>query len=171
MSLTRTVVGRPTTIFIGFALLVALGFFATANLAVDLYPEIEPPVILIFTGYRGAGPEEIEKTVTRPLEGTLSNTQGIEKITSTSSAGSSMVILEFTYGTDMAEAANSVRDNLEFVKGALPDEADTPMIFKFDPSMIPIMGLMVSGNRSPEELREVAEIGRASCRERVSLLV
>ena len=157
MSLTRSVVGRPTTIFIAFALLVALGFFATVNLAVDLYPEIEPPVILIFTGYRGAGPEEIEKAVTRPLEGTLSNTQGIEKITSTSSAGSSMVILEFTYGTDMAEAANSVRDNLEFVKGALPEEADTPMIFKFDPSMIPIMGLMVSGNRSPEELREVAE--------------
>ncbi|HRZ90223.1 MAG TPA: efflux RND transporter permease subunit, partial [Spirochaetia bacterium] len=157
MSLTRTVVGKPTTIFVGFALLVALGFFATVNLAVDLYPEIEPPVILIFTGYRGAGPEEIEKTVTRPLEGALSNTQGIEKITSTSSAGSSMVILEFTYGTDMAEAANSVRDNLEFVKGALPDEADTPMIFKFDPAMIPIMGLMVSGNRSPEELREVAE--------------
>ncbi|NLJ46395.1 MAG: efflux RND transporter permease subunit [Treponema sp.] len=157
MSLTRTVVGRPTTIFIGFALLVALGLFATVNLAVDLYPEIEPPVILVFTGYRGAGPEEIEKTVTRPLEGALSNTQGIEKITSTSSAGSSMVMLEFTYGTDMSEAANSVRDNLEFVKRLLPGEADAPMIFKFDPAMIPIMGLMVSGNRSPEELREVAE--------------
>ena len=157
MSLTKTVVRRPTTIFVAFALLVALGFFATVNLAVDLYPEIEPPVILVFTDYSGAGPEEIEKAVTRPLESALSNTQGIEKITSTSSAGSSMVMLEFTYGTDMAEAANGVRDNLEFVKRFLPTEAGSPMIFKFDPSMIPIMGLMVSGNRSPEELREVAE--------------
>jgi HAE1 family hydrophobic/amphiphilic exporter-1 len=157
MSLTRSVVGRPTTIFVAFALLIALGLFSATNLAVDLYPEIEPPVIVVFTGYRGAGPEEIEKSVTRPLESALSNTQGIEKITSTSSAGSSMVMLEFTYGTDMAEAANGVRDNLEFVKRLLPTEAESPLIFKFDPSMIPIMGLMVSGNRSPEELRELAE--------------
>ena len=68
-----------------------------------------------------------------------------------------MLMLRFTYGTNMADAANSVRDNLELVKRFLPDGSDTPMIFKFDPSMIPIMGLMVTGNRTPEELREIAE--------------
>ena len=157
MSLTQTVVRRPTTIFIAFALLVALGFFATVNLSVDLYPEIEPPYIAVFTSYEGAGPAEVEKTITRTLEGALSNTSGIKKITSTSSAGSSVLFIEFTYGTDMAEAANGIRDNMELVKRYLPDEAETPIIFKLDPSMIPIMGLMVTGNRSPEELRELAE--------------
>ena len=157
MSITKTVVGRPTTIFIAFALLIGLGLFAAANLPVDLYPEIEPPILIVFTNYEGAGPEEVERSITRPLEGTLSNVSSLKKITSTSSKGSSMVMLEFTYGTDMADAANSVRDNMELIKRFLPDGSTTPLIFKFDPSMIPIMGLMVTGNRTPEELREIAE--------------
>jgi HAE1 family hydrophobic/amphiphilic exporter-1 len=157
MSIAKTVVSRPTTIFIAFALLFGLGIFATLNLPIDLYPEIEPPILVVYTGYSGAGPEEVERMITRPLEGTLSNVSSLEKLSSTSSKGSSMVMLNFTYGTNMADAANSVRDNLELVKRFLPDGADTPLIFKFDPSMIPIMGLMVTGNRTPEELREIAE--------------
>jgi len=95
--------------------------------------------------------------VTRPLEGSLSNVSSLKKITSTSSKGSSMVMMEFTYGTDMADASNSVRDNMELVKSYLPEGSDSPLIFKFDPAMIPIMGLMVTGNRTPEELREISE--------------
>ncbi|GAB1483278.1 efflux RND transporter permease subunit [Treponema sp.] len=157
MNFVKTVVGKPTTIFIAFALLLGLGIFATSNLPIDLYPEIDPPILVIFTGYQGAGPEEVERTVTRPLEGTLSNVSSLEKITSTSSKGSSMVMLNFTYGTDMTDAANSVRDNMELVKRMLPSGSDTPLIFKFDPSMMPIMGYMITGNRTPEELREIAE--------------
>ncbi|AEJ18360.1 efflux RND transporter permease subunit [Gracilinema caldarium] len=157
MSIAKTVVSRPTTIFIAFILLLGLGVFATINLPIDLYPEIEPPILVVLTSYSGAGPEEVEKTITRPLEGTLSNVSSLEKLTSSSSKGSSMIMLEFTYGTDMADAANSVRDNLELVKRFLPEGSDTPLIFKFDPSMIPIMGLMVTGNRTPEELREISE--------------
>ena len=157
MSITKTVVGRPTTTAIIFVLLIALGFYAISDLAIDLYPDIEPPVLLLFTDYSGAGPEEVEKRITRPLEGGLSNVGNIEEITSTSAEGNSMIQIEFTWGTDMAEAANDVRDKLEFVKDMLPEEASTPQIFKFDPSMIPIMYLNVSGNRSPEDLREIAE--------------
>lgn len=157
MSITSRVVGKPTTVFITFALLIGLGAFATLNLPVDLYPEITPPVLVVYTGYTGAGPEEVERTVTRPLEGTLSNVSNLKKLTSTSSKGSSMIMVEFAYGTDMADAANSVRDNMELVKKALPDGTDTPLIFKFNPAMIPIMGLMVTGNHTPEELREISE--------------
>jgi len=157
MSITKTAVGKPTTIFIAFALLIGLGVFAAANLPVDLYPEIEPPILVVLTSYAGAGPEEVERTVTRPLEGSLSNVSSLKKITSTSSKGSSMVMMEFTYGTDMADASNSVRDSMELVKSYLPEGSDSPLIFKFDPAMIPIMGLMVTGNRTPEELREISE--------------
>ncbi len=157
MSIAKTVVSRPTTIFVAFALLLGLGIFATFNLPIDLFPEIEPPILVVYTTYYGAGPEEVEKLVTRPLEGTLANVSGLEDLSSTSSEGSSMVMLTFTYGTDMADAANSVRDNLEMVKRFLPEGTDPPLIFKFDPAMIPIMGLMVTGNRTPEELREIAE--------------
>ncbi|MFO7848670.1 MAG: efflux RND transporter permease subunit [Spirochaetia bacterium] len=157
MSITRTVVRRPTTIFIVFVLIIGLGIYSASDLAIDLYPEIEPPILLVTTDYSGAGPEEVENSVTRPLESTLSNVSNVEDISSTSSKGNSMVMLEFSYGTNMAEASNSVRDNLEFAGDMLPDDADSPMIFKFDPSMIPIMGISVSGQRTPEELRQIAE--------------
>ena len=111
----------------------------------------------MFTNYSGVGPEEIETTITRPLEGALSNVANVEKITSVSSEGSSQITIEFTYGTNMDEAPNDVRDKLEFVKSNLPEEATTPQIFKFDPSMIPILMLAVKGNRSPEELKKIAE--------------
>ncbi|HOV15159.1 MAG TPA: efflux RND transporter permease subunit, partial [Spirochaetota bacterium] len=157
MSLPKYTVNHPVTIAIVFVLLIALGIYASLDLAVDLYPEINPPVLLIFTDYSGTGPEEIEKSVTRLLESALSNVGNIEKITSVSSEGSSQITLEFTYGTDMTEAANDVRDKIEYIKKYLPEGAETPTIFKLDPSMIPILNLLVKGNRSPEEIRKISE--------------
>ncbi|MDR2029798.1 MAG: efflux RND transporter permease subunit [Treponema sp.] len=157
MSFAKTAVSRPTTIFIVFLLLIGLGIFAMLNLPIDLVPEINPPYLVVYTSYSGAGPEEVERSVTRTLEVALSSVSSLESLTSTSSKGSAMVIMEFTYGTDLADASNSVRDALEQIRNYLPVGADTPMIFRFSPSMIPIMGLMVTGNRSPEELREMAE--------------
>ena len=106
MSLPKTVVNRPTTVAIIFIILIGLGLYSASDLAIDLYPEIDPPILVIFTDYPGAGPEEVEKSVTRPLEGVLSNVGNIESITSTSSEGSSQVMIEFTWGTEMAEASN-----------------------------------------------------------------
>ncbi|MCL1813054.1 MAG: efflux RND transporter permease subunit [Treponema sp.] len=157
MSVAKAVVNRPTTVFIIFLLLIGLGFFALINLHIDLYPEINPPYLVVVTQYPGASPEEVERTIVRPMEAALSTVSSLEKVTSTSAKGSGMVILQFTYGTDLADASNSVRDALERIRGYRPTGADSPMIFKFDPSMIPIMGLMVRGNRSQEELREIAE--------------
>ena len=157
MSIAKTVVGRPTTVFIIFCLLIGLGFFAMVNLPVDLYPEINFPMLVVYTSYPGAGPEEVERSISRVLEASLSGVSGLEKIYSSSSKGSGMVRMEFTYGTDLADASNSVRDALERIRNYLPTDSDTPIIFKFDPSMIPIMGLTVMGNRTPEEIRELAD--------------
>jgi len=157
MSMVKTVVSRPTTFFIIFALMIGLGVFAMINLPIDLFPEINPPYLVVFTSYTGAGPEEVERTVTRVLEVALSGVSGMEKITTTSSKGSSMVIMEFTFGTNLEDASLSVRDALERVRRIMPSNADTPMIFKYDPAILPIMSLMVTGNRTPEELREIAE--------------
>lgn len=155
--IAKTVVNRPTTVAILFALLVGLGLFAGSNLAIDLLPEINPPVLLISTTYLGAGPEEIEASITKPMEGVLSSVGRIESLTSTSSTGNSLIQLNFTYGTNMADAANDVRSVLEIAKRVLPADAEAPSIFKFDPSMLPILQLSVVGNRTPEELRDIAE--------------
>ncbi len=157
MSISKRVVQRPTTVFIIFVLLIGLGIYATTDLAIDLYPEIEPPILIVMTTYEGAGPREIEKTLSRPIESSLSNISKVDKITSTSSKGTSTIIVKFTYGADMSEASSDIRDSLDILKKWLPADADSPIIFKFDPSMIPIMGLTVSGNRTPDELREIAE--------------
>jgi HAE1 family hydrophobic/amphiphilic exporter-1 len=143
--------------FIIFALLIGLGVFAWVNLPIDLMPEVNPPFLVVMTTYTGASPEEVERSVTRTIEAALASVSSLEDVTSTSSKGASMVSMEFIYGTDLTDASNSVRDALERVRNYLPTGSDTPMIFRFNPSMIPIMGLMVTGNRSPEELREIAE--------------
>jgi len=155
--LAKSVVNRPTTVAILFALLVALGLFASTRLAIDLLPEINPPVLLVVTNYTGSGPEEIEASITRPLEGLLSSVGHIEKVSSTSTTGNSMIQLNFTYGTNMADASSDVRQMLEMSKNLLPSDADAPVVYKFDPSMWPILTLSVNGNRSPEELRDIAE--------------
>jgi HAE1 family hydrophobic/amphiphilic exporter-1 len=157
LTVTRLVVRRPTTLVIIFVLLIGLGIYAAIDLNLDLFPEINPPVLVVFANYEGAGPEEVEKMVTRPLESALSNVSNIEDLKSRSSEGSSFLIIQFTWGTNMDEASNDVRDKMEIVKSYFPEEVSTPQIFKFDPSMIPILNLILRGDRSPEELREIAE--------------
>jgi HAE1 family hydrophobic/amphiphilic exporter-1 len=157
MSISKRVVDHPVMLLIIFILLIGLGLYASFDLALDLYPEINPPVLVIFTDYTGNGPEQIEKLVTRPLEGALQNVSNIEKIESISFKDTSQILIRFVWGTDMSEAANDVRDKLEFVKNFMPEDAGAPIIFKFDPSMIPIMYMAVTGDRQPEELRQIAE--------------
>lgn len=157
MNLSKIAIFKPTTFLIIFVIIIGLGIYASLDLTIDLYPEINPPILFVLTNYSGTGPEEIEKTITRPLESALSNVSNINKLTSTSSEGTSQVLIEFTWGTDMSEASNEVRDKLEYIKDYLPEEADSPTIFKFDPSIIPILYLSISGNREPEELRKIGE--------------
>lgn len=157
MSLSKTAVNRPTTTLIIFVILVALGLYAYTDLPLDLLPDIELPYVAVMTTYTGAGPEEVEKRITRPMESVLSGVTGIEQIRSTSSSGSSMVLIQLTFGSNLDEAMNDIRAKLDYIKKVLPDDASTPMIYKMDPNIIPIMHYAVSGNRSPEELRQFAE--------------
>ncbi|MDR1867197.1 MAG: efflux RND transporter permease subunit [Treponema sp.] len=157
MSIAKVAVDRPTTIFIIFALLIGLGGFAVFNIPIDLFPEMSPPYVAVITSYAGAGPEEVERSVTRIVESAISSVSNLEKATSTSSKGSSMILMQFSYGTDLVDASNSVRDALERVRNYLPTGADAPLIFKYDPAIMPIMSFMVTGDRNPEELRELAE--------------
>lgn len=157
MSISKTAVMRPTTVLIIFAVLAALGMYATLDLPLDLLPDIELPYVAISTIYPGAGPEEVERSISRPIESAVSGVSGIDELGSSSSYSSSIVFLKLTFGSNLDEAMNDIRAKLDFVKGTLPDDAETPMIFKMDPTMIPIMFYAISGNRTPEELREYTD--------------
>ncbi|ULQ59068.1 efflux RND transporter permease subunit [Brucepastera parasyntrophica] len=157
MGISKTAVNKPTTVLIIFIILTALGIYATFDLPLDLLPDIELPYVAVVTTYPGAGPEEVEKRLSRPIESALSSVSGIEYLGSSSSNSSSVVYIQLTYGTNLDESMNEIREKLDYIKSSLPDEASTPMIYKMNPDVIPIMAYVVSGNRSQEELRDYAE--------------
>lgn len=157
MSLVKSVVAKPTTVLILFIVVFSLCLYSALSLPLDLFPDMEIPYLLVNTSYANADPEEVERSVTRLLESAVSSVTGIKKVTSTSSTGQSSVMLEMNYGVNLDSAAIDLRDRIDMVKQALPEEAGAPVIIKMDPSMLPIMSFMLIGKRSAEELRQIAE--------------
>lgn len=152
MSISKFAVKRPTMILIIFMLLTALGIYCTVSLPVDMYPEMDIPYILVYTKYSNAGPEEVERSVSRTLESSLSGVSGLKMCKSRSQTGASIIIMEFEYETNLDAASNEIRDKVDMVRNYLPDDSDSPIIFKMDPSMMSIMNIVVTGTRTPEEL-------------------
>ncbi len=156
MSITKRIVHRPTSILVITNLILGIGLYFVVGLGIpiDLYPDFTAPVIIVSTTYNGAGPRDVEESLTKVLEAQLISVSDLEKLTSTSSEGSSQITLSFKWGLDLNEATNEVRDKLGLVKDFLPEGADASVIFKFNPSIIPITYLGVSSERTPEELRK-----------------
>ncbi len=158
MSLPEFSIHRPVTVLMGCLIAILLGAIAFVQIPVDLMPETEFPTLSVNVGYEGVAPEEMETLVARPLEQTMASAPGVERITSSSSEGRTSVRVEFTYGTDLDEAANDLRARIDRRRGALPDDIDPPTLFKFDVSQFPVMFLTVSSSEmDPKELRHFAE--------------
>ena len=167
MSIPRLAIERPITMFMLSGVVMLIGLLALARLPVDLMPDISLPSITVRVGYPGVGPLEMEELVTRPLEQALSAVAGLERIESTSSEGSSRVTLNFAWGTELNEAADDVRNRLDRVRGRFPEEAEAPIMFKFDANTFPIMGVGVEGDFDRVRLREIAEHNLSQRLERV----
>ncbi len=157
MSLAKKTLEHPVLVFIIFALLCVVGLFTVSNIAIDIYPEIETTTISVRTTYTNAGPETVEEAITDPLESQLVSVSGLKKMTSVSAEGSSSITLEFDYGVNLDEATNDIRDKLERAERSLPDDVDSPTIYKRDISSKPMMQIAVTGNRTTEDLKEIAD--------------
>ncbi len=148
MSIFKTSINKPVTTALIFVAVIILGLYSLVLLPVDQYPEIEPPYISVMTSYPGANASEVETNVSRLLENTLNSVDGLKEITSSSQDNMSMVVLELEWGTNMDEVINDVRSYIDMVKDALPSGAQTPFIFKFSTSMMPIMMYSVTADQS-----------------------
>lgn len=157
MSITKTTLRHPVLTLIVFVLLLIMGLFTLKNVSISLMPDVDYPYLTVSTSYQNAGPQSVEKSITKILESQLVSVSGLKKITSTSSEGRSSISLEFNYGTDLDIATNNVRDKIDRVMRSLPDDAGTPTIFKMDSDSMPIMRIAINGNRSRNELREIAD--------------
>jgi hydrophobic/amphiphilic exporter-1 (mainly G- bacteria), HAE1 family len=168
MSIPRLAIARPVTMFMLSFVVMLLGGISLTRLPVDLMPDISFPSITVRVGYTGVGPLEMEELITRPIEQAVSAVAGLDQINSTSSEGNSTVRLNFTWGTDLNEAADEVRTRIDRVRGRLPEDADPPTIFKFDSTSFPIMGIGVEGNFDAVTLREMAQNDLSPRLERVA---
>ncbi len=157
MSLYSSSVKRPVTTILVFVALIVLGLFSLKNLPIDLFPDVDTNTIMVMTSYAGTSASDIEQNVTRPLENTLNSVEHLKHITSNSRENISIVTLEFEYGYDIDALTNDVRDKLDMVSSMLPDDANTPIIFKFSSDMIPIVLLSVQATQSMPGLYKILD--------------
>lgn len=157
MSISRKTLEHPVLVLIVFVLLAAVGLFTLRNVPIALFPEIDSPYVMVMTTYTNAGPEAVEKTVTKVLESALVSVNGLKNLYSTSSENSSTIQLEFNYGTDIEDAVNDIRDKLGRVTRNLPDNAGSPTIFRMSADSMPIMRIAIRGNRSVDDVKQIAE--------------
>ncbi|MCP4204411.1 MAG: efflux RND transporter permease subunit [bacterium] len=135
---------RPVAITMVFVAAVVFGYFSYGRLPVTLMPELSYPTLTVRTEYPGAAPEEVENDVSRPVEEALGVVGGLRRVSSISRAGVSDVVLEFSWDTPMSEAIQDSLEKLDLI--LLPEEAERPLILRFDPSLDPVMELSLSGS-------------------------
>ncbi len=157
MSIYGTAVKKPISTALVFVAIVIFGLFSLSKLSIDLLPKMDETAIMVMTAYNGASAADIETNVTRPLENVLNSVSDLKHLTSQSKENISVITLEFEYGVDIDVATNDVRDKLDIVESALPENVDNPTIFKFGMDDIPILLLQVTAEESTNALYKILD--------------
>lgn len=157
MKLPSIAVDRPITTLMIVLIVIVLGVVSLGRLNIDLLPNMSFPAAVVVTTYEGVGPQEIESLITRPVEEALGTVQNVKNVTSLSQQGMSLVIAEFNWGTDMDFATLNMREKIDLFKRFFPDGVDSPMIFKFDPALMPIMSFGISGDMDQAGIRAFSD--------------
>jgi hydrophobic/amphiphilic exporter-1 (mainly G- bacteria), HAE1 family len=157
MKISERAVRHPVTTILIFVTLAALGFLSSRRVGLEQFPDIGFPTAAIFTVYPGVGPFEVESGVTRPIEEAVSTLNGIEKVSSTSSDGLSLVLVNFRWGTDMAGMVADIREKISAIEADLPDGTERSAIFKFNPQVLPVLTLTFSTGDPGIDVRRLVE--------------
>jgi HAE1 family hydrophobic/amphiphilic exporter-1 len=156
--LSGVAIRRPVFTTMMMLGLLVLGLFSFRRLAIDQFPSVDIPVIAVQTIYPGASPETVEREVTERLEETFNPVEGVDRITSTSLEGVSLVIVEFDLSRDVDLAAQDIRSRIETIRSELPVDIETPVVTKFDPAQEPIVSIALSSTSLPlSELTSLAD--------------
>ena len=168
MKIYETAVKNPVGTSLIFIGVVLIGLLFYRQLPIDLYPNIDMNIVSVMTTYSGAGAQDVEANVTRPLEDVLNTTEKLKEITSQSRDGLSMIMLEFDFGTDMNDVMNDVRDKVSLISGFLPDGTEDPIILKFSSDMIPVVILSATADESSDALYKILDEQVANPLNRIS---
>lgn len=157
MSLSALSIRRPVFVLMIICALLVLGLISYGRLPVELFPSVQFPFVTVITSYPGAGPDEVESLITRPIEEQVTSLTNVRRVFSTSAEGSSIVGIEYNLGTSIDGATADVRQRVDLVKGAFPRDAEDPTVQKFDFATQPIMFFGMGGSLNGYELRQLAE--------------
>lgn len=155
MKISNFSIRRPVFTMVTMFLVLILGVVSLMRIPLKLIPDINPPVGVVVTNYQGASPEEVVEKVTKPLEANLATLPGIKTMTSTSQEGANLILMQFSWTTNIDDIQDEVIQRLDMAP--LPDDAEKPRFLKFDPSQFPIIQLSLSSDQDEESLRELAE--------------
>ena len=124
MGLTRSVLKRPVTTVLAVLCLIVFGISSIFSSKLELTPEMEMPMVVVFTVYPGANPEDVDELVTKPIEDEIGTLNGIKSVNSYSNENMSMVLLQYEYGTDMDKAYDDLKKQMDLAKVSMPDEEE-----------------------------------------------
>ncbi len=170
MNSFERVVRRPVATWMIAIAAAVFGFVSYGRLPLNLMPDMAYPTITVRTEVPGYAPEEVETQISRLIEEALATTPGLVEIESRSRAGMSDVILEFSWGTDMNKATQSVREQLQTT--FLPDDADRPLILRFDPNLDPVMRIALStdGTAAKHDMLSLRALAQTQIKRRLEAM-
>lgn len=154
---TAVFIRRPVATIMMCLAIVVIGLMSYSSMGVGMFPNVDVPYVLVQTTLAGASPEEIETSVTKIIEESVNQVEGIDEITSQSMEGASLVSIKFLMDKDGDVAAQEVRDKVELIKNELPDGTEAPVVQKLDMDSIAVLNVVVSGDRDIVELTEIAK--------------
>ena len=157
MSITELSIKRPLLITVIFVTLILFGFVSYKQLNYNLLPKFEANIVIVQTVYRGASSDEIQNTVTKPIEDAVSAIEGVDKLSSTSSEGVSVVTVQLKSGINTLDAQRDAERKINQIKSTLPDDADDPIVSRFNTDEIPVLRISASANMSEPELYDLID--------------
>ncbi len=160
MNIPKLSINNPVLITMVMVALVVVGLLSFTRLPVDLIPNVQIPVVAISTVYPGASADDVQNSITKPIEEAVSSLNGVDTVTSTSQENLSLVTIQFTLETDPQRAAQDVQEKINAIRGTFPRDALSPTVQRFDFSALPIITLGIAdttGKTSPEDLRRLVD--------------
>lgn len=160
--LSKFSVKKPYTVVVFLVIIAILGVIAYTNMTVDLLPEMDLPYMVIAVVSPGASPEDVERSITSPVEQSMATIDNVKHISSTSSEHYSLIVMEYNIGVDMVAATLEVQTELDLLTGEFPEMTMQPIIMNIDPSMLPVMNIAISEkgksiNESSEYLESIGQ--------------
>jgi hydrophobe/amphiphile efflux-1 (HAE1) family protein len=152
MTLTELSIKRPILIIVFYAFLGVIGIFSIVNLRYELLPKIATPIVSIATIYPSSAPQDVEQSITKPIENAVAGVENIKRISSTSNEGISTVMIEFRSTAKEESALESVQRKVNEIVATLPQGAKTPIVSAFALDELPVLTLSVKSNGSATEL-------------------